>query len=147
MVNKMKPDCFCKKKESEKISADKIYPSLYPYSLASRERESLVENFIFCFLKLFYLRSFIFFTFHFYTLYLQFYIFTPLSAVFKLEHPSGHKLPLVMIKWTGNLRKRDKIMRDRMMLHIIILPSANIKYNNKFKSESIFFKLSDRLSA
>ena len=62
MANKMKPDCLCKNKESEKISADKMCPSLYPILLRGedwRRISSLFLMLIFfiCGILYFYLRT------------------------------------------------------------------------------------------
>ena len=48
MANKMEPDCLCKKKRSEKISADKMYPSLNPILLRGGHWWRILSLFMIC---------------------------------------------------------------------------------------------------
>ena len=98
----MKPDCLCRKKESEKISADKMYPSLYPILLRGEKAGGeFYLFFIFFICRILYLFTFLFADKMYPSLNPillreeeaggEFYL------IFTLGHPSDHKLPLVMV--------------------------------------------------
>ena len=60
----MKPDCLCKNKESEKISADKMCPSLYPILLRGEDQRRILS---FCSICISFICGILYFSYFFCT--------------------------------------------------------------------------------